>query len=71
MNTVATYIDDLLIASRNPESIVKAMEERDILKGVGVPSYYLGGDVIQGHTLDEWKLEPIDRISASKTLSLI
>ena len=64
---VATYIDDLLIASRNPESIIKAMEERYILKGVGVPSYYLGGDVIQGHTLDEWKLEPTDCILASKT----
>ena len=36
---VATYIDDLLIASRDPETIVKAMEERYILKGVGVPSY--------------------------------
>ena len=48
---MATYIDDLLIASHNPESIVKAMEESYILKGVGVPSYLLGGDVIQGHTL--------------------
>ena len=64
---VATYIDDLLIASRNPESIVKAMEEHYILKGVGVPNYYLGGEVIQGHTLYEWKLEPIDWILASKT----
>ena len=64
---VATYIDDLLIASRNPESIVQAMEERYILKRVGVPSYYLGGDVIQGHTLDEWKPESIDWILASKT----
>ena len=64
---MATYIDDLLIASRDPESIIKVMEERYILKGVGVPSYHLGGDVIQGHTLDEWKLEPIDWILASKT----
>ena len=67
MNTVATYIDDLLIASRNPESIIQAMEECYILKGVGVLSYYLGGDLIQGQTLDEWKLEPIDWILASKT----
>ena len=61
------YIDDLLIASHDPEHIVKAMEKPYILKGVGVPSYYLGGDIIQGHTLDGWKLEPIDWILASKT----
>ena len=64
---ITTYIDDLLIASRNLESIIQAMEECYILNGVGVLSYYLGGDVIQGHTLDAWKLEPIDWILASKT----
>ena len=46
------------------------MEEHYILKGVGVPRYYLGGDVIQGHTLDKWKLEPIDWILASKTYAI-
>ena len=63
------YIDDLLIASHDPEHIVKAMEKPYILKGVGDPSYYLGGDIIQGHSLEDRKLEPIDWILVSKTYS--
>ena len=27
----------------------------------------VGGDLVQGHTLDEWKTEPVGQIVASKT----
>ena len=37
---IATYIDDLLIASKDPRLIIKELERTDTLKGVGDPIYY-------------------------------
>ena len=47
---IATYVDDLMIASKDPEAIIKYLEKSYDLKGVGKPEYYLGGDVVK---LDE------------------
>jgi hypothetical protein len=43
---VAVYVDDLLIASRDPEKIIKELQEKHgfKLKGVGSLSYHLGCD---------------------------
>ena len=66
---IATYIDDLLIASRNPAPIIKELEWTYMLKGVGDPVYYLGANIVQTKELDEWKMEPIDWVLSSKTYS--
>jgi hypothetical protein len=42
---IYTYVDDLLIMSRDPMALIKALETEYPLKGVGVPEHYLGGDV--------------------------
>ena len=42
---IATWVDDLLIASKDAASIVQQLKETYELKGVGTPEYYLGGDV--------------------------
>ena len=42
---IATFVDDLLVWSKDPMAIMKELEKIYILKGVGVPEYYLGGDV--------------------------
>ena len=42
---IATWADDLLILSHSPLSIVTKLKETYQLKGVGEPSYYLGGDL--------------------------
>ena len=46
---VAVYVDDLLIASKDPESITNALQEihKFKLKGVGPLSYHLGCDYFQ------------------------
>ena len=41
---VATYVDDLIIASKDPQKIVAEIEQYYILKGVGKPDFYLGAD---------------------------
>ena len=45
---VAKYIDDILIMSRNPKSILESLQKPKgpyDFKGVGSPEYYLGGDI--------------------------
>jgi len=44
---IAVYVDDLIVAARDPMSIMDEFKEvgRFKLKGVGEPEYYLGGDI--------------------------
>ena len=51
---IAVYVDDLLIAARNPEEIVKTLQEKHKfkLKGVGTLTYHLGCDYFRD------KMEP-------------
>ena len=61
---IATYVDDLLIWSRKPADIIKTFEEDFELKGVGIPEYYLGGNV---EFLDEhWTKENVNMGFSSK-----
>ena len=62
---IGTYVDDLLIASKDPQKIIDELKKIYTLKGVGIPEYYLGADIIEAPI--EWKAEPIDWIIASKT----
>ena len=38
----ATYVDDVLVWSKDPMSVIETLKKTYIMKGVGVPSYYLG-----------------------------
>jgi hypothetical protein len=50
---LATYVDDILIWSKDPMAVIKSLEKIYDLKGVGIPEYYLGGNVeLLG---DAWK----------------
>ena len=61
---IGTYVDDLLIASKDAQSIIKELESNYILKGVGDPVYYLGGDI--NKTSIKWQDEPtIYQLSAT------
>ena len=42
---IATWVDDLLILSKDPMKVISRLQESYQLKGVGEPSYYLGGDM--------------------------
>jgi len=41
---VATYVDDVLVFSRDPMQIIEEIKEDYELKGIGRPEYYLGGN---------------------------
>jgi hypothetical protein len=42
---ICTYVDDLLVMSKDPMAIIRELQKEYPLKGVGQPEYYLGGDV--------------------------
>jgi hypothetical protein len=42
---LATYVDDILVWSKDPMAVIKSIEKIYVLKGVGIPQYYLGGNV--------------------------
>ena len=47
---LATYVDDILVFSKDPMPIIEEIKRDYILKGIGVPEYYLGGNI---HETDE------------------
>jgi hypothetical protein len=42
---LATYVDDILIWSKDPMAVIKSLEKTYMLKSVGIPEYYLGGNL--------------------------
>jgi hypothetical protein len=42
---LATYLDDILIWSKDPIAVIKSLEKIYMLNSVGIPEYYLGGNV--------------------------
>lgn len=62
---IATYVDDLLVMSRDPMKIIAEIQKDYILKGVGQPEYYLGGNVEQLD--DQWVKEGLHTALGSRT----
>jgi hypothetical protein len=44
---IARFVDDVISFSKDPMAIMKELEDVYVMKGVGKPQYYLGGDVIE------------------------
>ena len=44
---IARFVDDVIAFSKEPMVIMKELEKNYVMKGVGKPQYYLGGDVVE------------------------
>jgi hypothetical protein len=42
---LATYVDDILVWINDSIGVIKSLEKIYMLKSVGIPEYYLGGNV--------------------------
>jgi hypothetical protein len=62
---IATYVDDLLVFSRDPNPIIDKIKDDYILKGVGEPEYYLGADMEALN--QEWQQDSVKSAISSKT----
>jgi hypothetical protein len=62
---LATYVDDILIWSKNPMAIIKFLEKLYLLKNEGIPDYYLGGNV--EFLGDAWKNRSLGLAISART----
>jgi hypothetical protein len=62
---LTTYVDDILIWSKDPMAVIKSLEKTYMLKIVGIQEYYLGGNV---EFLGEaWKNQGLGLALSAKT----
>ena len=61
---IACYVDDLLVWSKDPMKIMKKLQETYVMKGIGIPEYFLGGNIER--TDEHWSKHGINiSLSAS------
>jgi hypothetical protein len=59
------YVDDILSFSKDPIAVIRELNDDYVLKGVGKPRFYLGGDVLD---LDSaWKSDNVETALSSPT----
>jgi hypothetical protein len=60
-----TYVDDILIWSKDPMAVIMSLEKTYMLKSVGIPEYYLGRNM---EFLEEaWKNQGLGLALSAKT----
>jgi len=62
---VARFVDDVIAFSTKPMEIMEELKKSYIMKGVGKPQYYLGGDIVD--LGPEWKKEGITTSFSAQT----
>eukprot|EP00978_Attheya_sp_CCMP212_P015199 scaffold39151_cov46-Attheya_sp.AAC.1 len=62
---IATYVDDLLVFSCDPNPIIDEIKDDYILKGVGEHEYYLGADMESLN--QEWQRDSVKSAISSNT----
>src|SRR5688500_10049992 len=62
---IARYVDDVISFSKDPISIMNELKKTYVMKAVGTPEYYLGGNVVQ--LGEEWVKEGITTALSAET----
>ena len=62
---IARYVDDVLVFSKDPMTVMQELKGTYTMKGVGKPMYYLGGDVVE--LGPEWEKEGIYQAFSAET----
>jgi hypothetical protein len=62
---LATYVDDILIWSKDPMAVMKSLEKIYFLKNVGIPEYNLSGNV--EFLGDSWKNQGLGFATSART----
>ena len=62
---IARYVDDVIVFSKDPMLVIQELKRTYIMKGVGKPQYYLGGDVVG--LGPEWEKEDISESFSAET----
>jgi Reverse transcriptase (RNA-dependent DNA polymerase) len=64
---IATYFDDVLMYSKDPMKIIEELYRDYIIKGIGVPRCYLGGDILELEEKFQQQENPISTALSAET----
>ena len=62
---LARYVDDVIVFSKDPLSVIQKLKITYMMKDVGRPQYYLGGDILQ--LSPDWDKEGITGAFSAET----
>ena len=62
---IAHFVDDMIAFSRKPMEIMEELKKVYVMKGVGKPEYYVGGDVVD--LPKEWEKENVSTAFSART----
>jgi hypothetical protein len=62
---LVTYMDDILIWSKDPMAVIKSLEKKYMLKSAGIPEYHLGGNL--EYLGESWKNQGFGLALSAKT----
>jgi hypothetical protein len=62
---LATYVDDILIWSKDPMAVIKALKKTFMVMSLGTLEYYLGGNV--EFLREAWKNQGLGLAISAKT----
>ena len=62
---IARYVDDVISFSKNPMKVIEELKKIYVMKSVGTPEYYLGGNVVQ--LSEEWEHEGVTTSLSAET----
>ena len=62
---IARFVDDVISFSKDPISVMNELKKTYVMKAVGTPEYYLGGNVIQ--LGEDWEKEGISTALSAET----
>ena len=62
---IARFVDDVIAFSKKPMEIMEELKKNYVMKGVGKPEYYLGGDVVDLH--QDWERENVTTAFSART----
>ncbi len=62
---IARYVDNVISFSKDPMMVIQEFKKTYVMKGVGKPQYYLGGDVVE--LGPEWEKEGISEAISAET----
>ncbi len=64
---LATNIDDIAVFSRDPMAIIEELRKMYVLKGIGKPEYYLGGNINETHEDSSWRQHGVNMSMSAET----
>ena len=62
---IERHVDDVISFSKDPLSVMEELKKTSVMKAIGTPEYYLGGNVIQ--LGEEWNKKGITTALSTET----